>query len=193
MKGVLFVVLASFLVLSGCGGNDKFVPRRDAYPRIEDYDTVFVSLDSLPVNFDVNAEAHHTLKGKDDGSVWLTISYQRYNAKILMTMSPVTKETLHGVVDNRFERIALNVNSAYADVEEFDNSSSYSSIVVYAPSAVATPIQFIVAPKELDGDGWVVSGAVFFENIGVEASIDSLSPMTTTLLRDVRHSIYTIK
>lgn len=193
MKCRLLVLLAGFFLLVACGRNEKLVPRRDAYPRIETYDSAYVSLDSLPVNFDVNVEAQSALSRKDDGSVWLTISYPRYDAKILLTLSPVTKANVHAVVDNRIERISLNVNTSYADIDEFDNLSGYSSIIVYAPSAVSTPIQFIAAPKELDGDGWVVSGAVFFENVDASASIDSVSPMTETLLRDVRHSIYSIK
>ncbi|MDE7377111.1 MAG: hypothetical protein K2N16_09720 [Muribaculaceae bacterium] len=195
MKSIAVCILATCLaILASCSGTEqRTAPRPQGHPRVQAYDTAYSAVPGLPVHFEANSQAQTEVETKDGGAVWLTLSYPAYDARLMCTLTPVTDTTVGSVVDNRSERMALNVIGTEPQVDKLSNPAGYSAIIICDPVAVATPVQFLAAPDNIDGRGWVVSGTAFFDHAQAGAPIDSLAPMVETLLRDVRHSISTLK
>lgn len=194
MKTFALCILATLIaVFASCSGHERTAPRPQGHPRAQAYDSVYAAPAGLPLHFEANAQAEATVESKDGGAVWLTVNYPAYDARLMCTFTPVTSATVSGVVDNRAQRMALNVIGNEPQVDELVNDAGYAAVIICDPNAVATPVQFLAAPAELEGDGWVVSGTAFFRNATAGASIDSLAPMVETMLRDVRHSIRVLK
>lgn len=195
MRNTAVCILAACLaVFAACSGTEqRTAPRPQSHPRVQSYDTAYAAVPGLPLHFEANSHAQAEAENKDGGAVWLTVSYPAYDARLMCTLTPVTAATVESVVDNRAERMALNVIGTEPQVDEFINAAGYSAIIICDPVAVATPVQFLAAPAEIDGNGWVVSGTAFFDHARAGAPIDSLAPMVETLLRDVRHSIRTLR
>lgn len=181
-------ILASAL-FAGCVSDPahKPVPRRPAFPRITLYDTVYAAVDSLPLHLELNSALTSEVKTRSDGSLWLTARYPDYNATLYLTLSPVSSSDVESVVDNRTERIHLNINGAGINIEEVDNASGYHSNIVRTVSPSSTPLQFIaVNPGR---PRWVVSGSVFFEGMSATTSLDSIRPVYDAVGRDIRHAM----
>lgn len=189
------ILAASLAVLPACSGAglQRSAPRPQGYPRVQAYDTAYAAVSGLPVHFEANRQAQAEVETKDGGAVWLTVSYPAYDARLMCTLTPVTAATAESVVDNRAERMSLNVIGSEPQVDELVNDAGYAAVIIYDPVAVATPVQFLAAPAEIDGGGWVVSGTAFFDSAQAGAPLDSLAPMAETMLRDVRHSIRSLR
>lgn len=196
MKIAAACILAACLaILAACSGAEqqrRTAPRPQGYPRVQAYDTAYAAVPGLPLHFEANSQAQAETETKDGGAVWLTVSYPAYDARLMCTFTPVTSATVESVVDNRAERMSLNVIGTEPQVDELVNDAGYAAVIIYDPVAVATPVQFLAAPAEI-GDGWVVSGTAFFDRVQAGAPLDSLAPMAETMLRDVRHSIRALR
>lgn len=194
MKHTALCILAICVaMLAACSKQERTAPRPQAHPRVQAYGTVYAAPQGLPLHFEANAQADAQVETKDGGAVWLTVNYPAYDARLMCTFTPVNSATVSGVVDNRAERMALNVIGTEPQVDELVTPAGYSAVIICDPNAVATPVQFLAAPAELDGQGWVVSGTAFFDRARAGDSLDSLAPMVETMLRDVRHSISTLQ
>lgn len=195
MKFAACILTACLASLAACSGAEqqRTAPRPQGYPRVQAYDTAYAAVPGIPLRFETNSQAPAAAEAKDGGAVWLTVSYPAYDARLMCTFTPVTSATVESVVDNRLERMALNVIGTEPQVDEFVNDAGYAAVIICDPNAVATPVQFLAAPAEIDGNGWVVSGTAFFDRAQAGAAIDSLAPMVETMLRDIRHSILALK
>lgn len=194
MRSATICILAICLaMLASCSKPERTAPRQQAHPRVHIYDTAYAVPAGLPLHFEANAEAQTSVEAKDGGAVWLTVSYPAYDASLMCTFTPVTPSTVGEVVDNRAERMALNVIGAEPQVDQFVTPSGYAAIIILDPNAVATPVQFLAAPADTAASGWVVSGTAYFSRAQAGASIDSLAPMVETMLRDVRHSVRALR
>ncbi len=190
MRNLLSLILLA-VCLAGCSPDSGApVPRRKAFPRVNAPDTAFVSLEALPLRMSVNGSQPIDTENKPDGTVWLTVHYPAYGARILCTFSPVDESSIASVLDNRYERMSLNAGSGTLAVEEFDNPGSYHSSIIRSAASTATPVQFISTATE--HPGWVVSGSVFFENASPAASADSVRPIIDILHREVTRMLKSI-
>jgi len=173
----------------GCNGDkhQRTLPRRDAYVRLEAYPAEYVRAE-VPIDFDVNASALTKVEGRADGSYWLTVEYPRYGATMYCTFVPVDgKGKVGAVVDNRLERMRLNVADAPIGTEQY-SGDNYSFTLVLTRTLSATPVQFLVYPTQ--EKGWVTSGTVFLPGIRPGSSLDSIRPAIDAIENDIRHSIY---
>lgn len=179
-------------LLAGCTSDTAHtpVPRRTAFPRITLCDTLYAAVDSLPVHIELNSALKADVTKRMDGSVWLTARYPAYNATLYVTLSPVTESEVESVIDNRTERMHLNINGAGINIEEADNASGYRSNIVRTLSPSSTPLQFLaVNPARAR---WVVYGSVFFEGSSATTSLDSIMPVYDAVARDLRHAMLTL-
>lgn len=182
-------------MLAGCtnnAGNDATpVPRRHAYPRIETADSVFTHIDTDIGNLSigVNDRAVHTLRSANDGSSrFIDVNYPRFNSTIYFTITPVDPATAGQVIDNRLERISLNLGGADAELIEFDSPAGFENKVIVSRGDIATPVQFIAT----DGHSLVVSGTAFVPEASA-ATADSLAPVTGMLRRDIIYALKTMR
>ncbi len=192
MIPVWIVAIIISLSLSECiGKEENYTPRRTAYPRIALCDTVYSATSMLPLNFEVNARAEavrDTARDADDGSQWVNIDYPSYNATVYCTYTPVGPATIGRVIDNRIERISLNIGSATSEMTEFATANDVSAKVIYTPDGTMTPLQFIAT----DNRSWVLSGALHF-HATQKLNADSISPIVKAVNRDIIHTIKNLR
>ena len=180
-------ILTLSLILASCAGKDKPVPRRDAYPRVETYPASYAAADSVPLRFEINTEALANTKLAAEGAVWLNVAYPRYDAEILCTFTPVDASTVEGVIDNRTERMNLNLGGATPAFKEYMSKGGFRATVAIALGAISTPVQFIAVEDTCPR--WVVTGAIYFRNAASISSIDSIAPMVAVMERDLTHAL----
>lgn len=191
MRALIPAILAA-LMATACTSDTTHnpVPRRTAFPRIALHDSVYTPADSLPVHLELNSVLAPHVTLRPDGSAWLTARYPAYNATLYVTVSPVDETTVESVIDNRTERIHLNINGAGMSIEEADNAAGYHSNIVATVSPSSTPLQFIAVKS--DRPRWVVSGSVFFDGISASTPLDSIKPVHDAVRRDLRHAMLTL-
>lgn len=155
------------------------IPRRQAFPRINLYDTAYVAVDGLAVHVEVNASAPVSVKqGKG-----FDINYPRYGAVVYcsVTQVPDSASALR-VTANRTERMALNVGDLPAQRTQWHTANGFAVRMLEADGATQTPLQFVAR-----GADCVVSGAMFFGR--AVSSADSVRPMVEAVRRDMIHML----
>ena len=175
------------LSLSECTNKENHIPRLTAYPRINLCDTVYAKSHLLPVNFEINAESiaiEDSSNTSTDGSKWINVFYPKYNATLDYTYTPVVSSTIDGVIDNRIERISLNIGSLTSEMTELNTHSGVTAKIISTPTSVVTPLQFIAT----NNSSWVISGAFCF-NETTNISTDSISPILKAVNNDLIHTI----
>ena len=181
----VLICIASWLLMAACAsrdsGGDDATPRRRAYPRIHEYDTVYTPAARAMLPLELNAAA--TVADSNAGA-WLTVAYPEHGSEIYITITRTAgPEELQQAMDNRRERIALNIGSESATTVHTASPAGFEAAVVEAPGS-GTPIQFLAT----DGHAYLVSGAARIEGYpGVP--YDSVSPIVATLRRDVMHML----
>lgn len=181
---VISGAIAALMWLGGCSADDRkadAVPRPMAYPRVAALDSVYFISDSTAVRFDVNASATLSVKSP----YWFDIKYPAYSATVFVTVTKTTADSVAAVIDNRRERVMLNVGDVAAVTMVPCNSDEFTSYIYRSPSVRSTPLQFI----STDGHSTVVSGAVFFGDVAPDAPVDSLAPMVAQIQRDITRSL----
>lgn len=177
------------LLLAACGGGESAVPRPEAFPRANLYDTVYHQLDSVPALFYVNDSTVVVPDDRrSDDARWVTLSYPRYKALMYLTFTPVTPATLDGVVDNRIERMSLNAGSSRSELVELTSEGGFACRMLTKRSGTVTPVQFLAVSPAL-----VVSGALFLQHQASPTSPDSLAPVITAVETDILHALRRLK
>ena len=180
-------LLVALLAACGGGGNDSIsVPRPEAFVRITLYDSVYSSLDSLPVRFDVNAATVSTVSHRSPRDIWADVAYPAYRGVLHVTFTRVTDDSSRmKTVDNRTERMALNLGANRAEQIVLDSPGGFSTSILLSRSGGLMPVQFLSVGKE-----WVVSGAFTFNTPSEKA--DSIQPVVQALKSDIIHLSQTI-
>lgn len=144
MKALLPPALALVVLLNSCDSGGRPVPRPEGYPRIALYEAVYRNDSIGPVIFESNAGTAVTERRQGaDGTGWLTLAYPRYGATLYLTASPATASTLGGIIDNRLERISLNIGGATTELTELTGKGGWHGRVTLTPSGSATPLQIL--------------------------------------------------
>lgn len=175
------------LTLSACSDHDNgsaAIPRRQAYPRIRLYDTLYAA-SGLPAGFETNSSAaviHNQAGESGSKPVWIDITYPAYEATVSCTFTPVTDDkSRQAVIENRLERMSLNLGDRYAEQTEMMSEGGFSTIILDAKGSAVTPLQFLSA-----GQQWVISGAMYFNRENVNA--DSVRPAIDAVKNDIIHA-----
>lgn len=181
------VGLLLLLLAASCGRERRVdVPRQYAFPRIEVPDSAFAVFDNFPTPLQVNTSSKATITRENADGVWADIEYPSLNAQIFLTYIPIAnQQQFASVVDNRAERIALNLGGNDAEVLSL-TSGVYDSEIYVAAGRVTTPVQFIAVC-----DTAIISGMAFLP-AAQEAVGDSLQPVVDLLRRDVLHMMKTL-
>lgn len=194
MSRALLILTATLaLAGAGCSGGNSHdataqsaVPLPKAFPRIPTYDTVYVTTDSLPCGFEINANALVSIRRPDtapEGTVWADIAYPAYNSTLRITFTPVTASTRHDVIANRRERMMLNFADNPVQLKQLQSpDADYTTDILTAPTARVTPVQFVGF-----NDRWVISGALQMHRLSY-SDPDSIMPMLRAVERDICHS-----
>jgi gliding motility-associated lipoprotein GldD len=199
MLPVWIITISLSLLFCECSNNNNeattnnsdevIIPRRKAFPRINTHDSTFVAIKNTPVHFEISKAASITLDSTktdlDIPSQWINIYYKPYKATIHCTFTQVDSTTINQVIDNRSERMSLNIGSLTTELIELTNANNFYSQILTTEQCEVTPIQFL----STDDCNWVVSGALYFEQTN---NVDSIRPVIDVIKRDIIHSLKTI-
>lgn len=182
---ILFIYLTVTTVLLSCGRSDTSVPRPMAYPRIDLCDTVYTAASDFPIHFEVNTAATliaDTVAGSGQG-LWFDVRYPSYRATVHCTLTAVSDTaSRNAVLQNRAQRIALNISDHHAQITEMTTPYGYTARLYKSPYTTVTPLQFLAAASH-----HVVSGALMFDTL--PQSPDSVMPVIEAIERDLIHAI----
>ncbi|MCM1292501.1 MAG: hypothetical protein NC111_01080 [Bacteroides sp.] len=189
VRKIIFQLLPCLMtwVVSAChGGMDTQgpVPRPTAYPRVATLDSNYVAT-KLPAGFEANAGAVvreiADKTGSDRRTIWADIDYPSYGATLHCTFIPTTEADHMAVMANRTERMSLNLGDNVATSTELSNPQGFNTVVLTSTAPMLTPLQFLA-----DGPGWVISGALTFNES--EVDMDSVKPLIDAVRDDLLHA-----
>ena len=179
LAAIAAVIAAAAVSCSGSGDSSTAVPRRDAYPRVNLYDTAYVSAPSLPVNLAVNSSASVSVDEKSSGTHWINISYPRYNATVRLTLQSLSGDSLRRAIDNRRQRAALDIGGNTTELTELTSPAGVTSLLMLTPAAAVTPLHIIAT----DSARFILSGVAEFSTPDIEANAPALAAIYADLLR----------
>lgn len=182
MRISVIVATAALMLTGGCTEREqKPVPRRRAYPRVELPDTTMQPAPGVPLVMPVNSSA----KVSSRQAGWLDVTYPSLGATLHVTFTPInSREELEAVKANRMQRLLLNAGERGGEGSEYMNEHGFDIYLLRA-EGVATPVQFLAT----DDSAWVVSGAAYFDMAPGPGAVDSLRPMVDAVERDVIKSL----
>lgn len=141
-------------------------------------------IDFESVKWLVNSEADVTVRRATKEVVWVDISYPPYNATLYLTISFAEGAALDSAIDNRLQRISLNLGQASAERRDISSTSGeFEGIMLRATSPVTTPLQFLAT----DDKRVAVSGVLVMEQAAVNP--DSLAPAIYALHSEFKQAL----
>lgn len=178
------LLLTATAALTSCSDKSNPTPRMKGWPRLHIADSVYRPINAGGLSIEVNTAAKDSVIPSSEGSDWLNIVYPGYcnGSVIYCTITPVNETTRESVIDNRIERIALNLGSNEAEMTEITTPGGWHCKVIESVSPVVTPLQFIA-----NDDTHVVTGAYYISETG-----DSVAPYIEAVRRDIIHLLKTI-
>lgn len=186
MRGL--IAFLWLLILIGCsGGESRSVPLPRAYPRIDIPDSAYRSIDSLPVELAVNAGAVCSIRERD-GGWWIDISYPGFTkGRFYLSLLYASPQNLHLMVDNRTERMALNLGGAWSEQIDLQSTGGWDCRLLVSSEAHAAPVQMIAV-----GDGMMLSGG-FYTELPSSVPLDSVRPVFDAAKRDMLTMLKNLK
>lgn len=179
------VIVLSSIATCACGhSTDTPVPRRMAYPRIEAYADSAVTAHIGHLAFDIAAQADTTMPRAG----WLNIAYPRYRATIHISVRHFNNgDELAAAIDNRLQRMDLNLGDRTAMATDFENEAGFSCHSVTSLDGGPTPVQFVAYSP----GGYIVSGAAAIS--GTSTPADSIAPTVEALASDAERILKSLR
>lgn len=179
MTSVMLLLLLLLVLLAGCGRERPVaVPRPLAWPRVATYSAAYHAEEAFGgrLTLMVNDSARVT----HPAEMWADIIYPAYGLTVNATLTPFGP----GVMENRSERMALNLGGASAELTRLTTPGGWHATLVSAPSAGLTPLQFLAT----DSARYVLSGTVT-PAYDSTAPVDSVMPLLRALEADLIHML----
>lgn len=173
MKRLPLLAAAMLIIASSCADtSNRPMPRRTAFPRVNLYDTTYTSVRVNDVTLTVNAQATTTYPRHE----WVDVAYPRYGATMHLSVIKVNAAEMPHAIDNRLQRIALNLGDATAEQFDFE-TDTYVCRLIVAPEAGQTPVQLLAT-----NNNTIISGTAVFS--GSTTPVDSIRPIVDAIAND---------
>ncbi len=186
------LVAAVCAALCSCGDRaadkDMLLPRREAYPRLMVYDSIYTVLDSLPLHIEVNSFTIASVERRENGIFWITQSYPAYGIAVYYTITPVSERSFTQSLGRSLGRMADNNGSAPVKRYEALSQSGFMHFVALAQDINLFPVQFVSTDKSR----WVISAAATYTGGTLPLSYDSIAPVLRSVERDMVHTLNTL-
>ncbi|MCM1076706.1 MAG: hypothetical protein NC411_05035 [Bacteroides sp.] len=189
MKLLIPVILTVVLLSCGSCSNGReeagAVPKPEAWPRIEVPAEVYVADTVGDVELRLNAVARSMIRSNGGEGVWIDVTYPGFgDARLYLTVLSVNSDArLDEVVANRRERMELNSGGAVTELTELTSDGGWSGELAVTRSSLTTPVQMLAY------DGRHIVTGVFYLNLPVGASADSVAPIVGAVSRDLVHTL----
>ena len=178
IKPLRIIAMLLAAIMCGCsdGHKNKAIPRREAYPRLEQYAPQYTDIRIGQFSVPVNSSAIVDSITPE----WTNVEYPRYGLTLHLTALKTPSETeLANAVDNRLERMALNIGDKNAADTSFITSAGLECVVVVSRDGIPTPIQFIA----VESSGGILSGTVALK--GKATPTDSIAPIIDAMAAEI--------
>ncbi len=182
MQWKLFIIIPLLFAISACSSGDNntesvAMPRRTGYPRLSLPKPDYSAVKGIDWHLLANSSATPAL-GSSEGNSWVTLNYTALGeVSIMLTIIPAHASEIPDILDNRAERINLNLGGNPGKVWEVMDSTLSGEIIVN--NSISTPVQLLVT----DNRSVVLSGAAFIPAL-TPSTRDSLNPIVDYLLND---------
>ena len=184
---LMVLCICAVAMVGGSCGRDRgtvAVPRPQAYPRIDFPDSVYVPIEvgGVTMLFNDATEIHESPSGAMRGA-WIDVRYKCLTSPELyltLTQSDDSVE-MALALDNRLERMALNLGSERGEILELTSRGGWMCRLLVAPASMTTPVQ-LLAWRE----GEMLSGALVVsvpDSIGADAAY--IEPVVSGVERDM--------
>ena len=182
-----FVATLFLLATLAACRQEVATPRPMVYPRVATCDTIYRLVDQAVIPIEVNAAAN--VEVAENGH-WVNVDYPTYNGRLALTLGVYNRhDSINAAVENRIERMSINVGDFAAEQTSIDSPLGIHSVLLTTQAHCVTPLQFI----STDRRRFLVSGSFSFNGpVGKEKS-DSLSPVIDALRDDILHLINNLK
>ncbi len=165
-------------------------PKPDAYFRIDPPAENYRRAETLPVTFEISAEATATPASpaeKQPEVLWSQIHYPRYHATLYCSYHPLRGNLASLLEENRelIYRQSVYADAVQASRFEDEERPLYATLYELSGES-ATPIQFIAT----DSLRYLLRGALYFDT---PVQNDSITPVLGYLTDEVIHLIETIE
>lgn len=180
---ILLLTAIVFLGIYGCGdgASERPIPRRTAYPRIEAYDSTYISIpQSDLINIEVNASAEVTVPRDSAGILWIDVSYPRYGAVLHLTLNKASQEQLAQIARNRRQRFDLDTEGMRIVMTEVANPEA-EVLVGKVLGLSVTPLNLTAT----DNASYFLSGALEFKRM--PSAAEEALPIIDAVYGDIIH------
>ncbi len=180
-KAAVLMTMATILA-TACGsrGDDRAIPRPEAYPRISMPDSSYTLLDVRGTKFEINSAATVDSASTGTSGSWITLFYPGVDcADIYLTLSISTPDSILSMMDNRRQRMSLNLSGSKAILTELTSAGGWEAEMITGSEALSTPVQ-ILARK----DDRMLSGTLYLR-VPPATDPDSVRPITDAAGRDM--------
>lgn len=184
MKTLLYVVLAPALLVAASACGEKKASRAEEAPKAEApapiriCDTVYNSVDTLPVTITFNAEAKMTVTD----SVTMKLRYPTYRGTLNIAVVDTGANAVKVQTDLMMQRLGQNG----AEQLRITSAGGYRTTILVAEAPVTVPVQFLAV-----GNSKILSGYFAFDS--EPADSDALLPVIDALRRDMIHAAENFK
>lgn len=177
-KAKLLIPLVVVVVVGGAACSRQRpapIPRPAAFPRPVVYSESYHTDTLGGLALEVNDSAH--LSSPQPG--WFNLEYPAYKTIVNCTLT--RGGNIAEALNNRAQRMALNIGAAGGDIEQFTSRSGLYVTLITAPEAMRTPVLFLAT----DSTSMLLSG-VAVASLSPSTPVDSVAPQVTALAADMR-------
>ncbi len=193
MKNRLKLVLgiSVFWGMVSCGGDDNYVPKPHAFPKIELPEKVYKAavIAGSPYEFEIPQYAKISEDARNRGKHWYNVDFPELNATLHMTYYPFSNwADYDSMVNDTRSLVNKHLQKAEDIVEdpvELYNPKLHG-VIFHIEGNTASNLNFYVT----DSAKHFLRGALYFN---VQTEPDSIMPVFKFLEKDVQHVLKTIK
>ena len=193
MKNRLKLVLgiSVFWGMVSCGGDDNYVPKPHAFPKIELPEKVYKTavIAGSPYEFEIPQYAKISEDARNRGKHWYNVDFPELNATLHMTYYPFSNwADYDSMVNDTRSLVNKHLQKAEDIVEdpvELYNPKLHG-VIFHIEGNTASNLNFYVT----DSAKHFLRGALYFN---VQTEPDSIMPVFKFLEKDVQHVLKTIK
>lgn len=196
MNGFPISAIAVFIAITsaiaGCidsssGGHP--IPRREAYPRPQLYDTVYRTISGIPLHIEINEATDITVEHRDKGILWVSQKYPLYGISVYYTILQSDTKGIDKAIKRSLRRMTDNLGTLPAERHEAQGIYGFNHYILTSIDPGPFPVQFV----STDHKHWLVYGTATFTNGQIPAANDSITPVISALRKDMVHTLNTLR
>lgn len=174
-----------------CGGDDNYVPKPHAFPKIELPSKVYstAKISGSPYEFEIPQYARISEDARNRGKHWYNVDFPQLNATLHMTYYPFSNWADYDSMVNDTRSLVNKHLQKAEDIIE-DPVEMYNpqlhGVIFHIEGNTASNLNFYVT----DSARHFLRGALYFN---VQTEPDSIMPVFKFLEKDVQHVLKTIK